>query len=109
MGKNKEIGDAELWAILMALNIANKMGISHDIPVMIIYDSQKALNTIVRPSIYYKYRFVKDLIYKWIEKLQNNRHPIKLFWIPGHFGILENEKAYIVARNRAEKDERLIE
>ena len=109
LGKNKKIGDAELWAILMALDIASKMGIGCDIPVMIFCDSQKALNTIVRPSIYHEYRFVRDLIYKRIEELQSNGHPIKLLWVPGHSGILGNEKAHIVARNRAEKGGKLIE
>ena len=51
LGKNKEISDAELWAILVALDIASKTGIGRDISVTIFCDSQKALNAIVRVGI----------------------------------------------------------
>ena len=109
LGKNKEIVDAGLWAISEALDIANKSGIGSDIPVTIFCDSQKALNTIARPSTCQEYRFLRDLIYKRTEELQSNGHHIKFIWVPGHSGILGNEKAHIVARNRAGKGEKLTE
>lgn len=75
--KNKKIVDAELWAILEALDIANKTGIGSDIPVTIFCDSQKTLNAIARLSAGQEYRFLRDLIYKRIEELQINGHRTK--------------------------------
>ena len=109
LGKNKEIVDAELWAISEALDIANKSGIDSDIPVTILCDSQKALNATARPSTCQEYRFLRDLICKRTEELQSNGHHVKFIWVPGHSGILGNEKAHIVARNRAGKGEKLTE
>ena len=93
LGKNQEIVDAELWAILEALDIANKSAIGSDVPVTIFCDSQKALIAIARPSTCQKYRFLRDLIYKRTEDLHRNGHHIKFIWVPGHSEILGNEKA----------------
>ena len=109
LGKNKEIVDAELWAILEALDIANTSAIGSEVPVTIFCDSQKALNAIAHPSTCQEYRFLRDLIYKRTETLHRNGHHIKLIWVPGHSEILGNEKAHVVARKRAEKGGKLIE
>lgn len=108
MRKNKEIVDAELWAILEALDIANTSAIGRDVPVTIFCDSQKALIAISRPSTCQEYRFLRDLIYRRAEDLQRNGHHIKFIWVPGHSEILGNEKAHLVARKRAEKGGKLI-
>jgi len=107
LGKNKEIVDAELWAISEALDIADKSGIGSDIPITIFCDSQKALNAIARPPTCQEYRLLRELIYKRTEDFHRNGHHIRLIWVPGHSGILGNEKAHIVARNRAEKGGKL--
>lgn len=109
LGKNKEIIDAELWAILEALDIANQTGISRNIPIKIFCDSQKALNAIAHLSTCQEYRFLRGLTYQRTEKLQNNGHHTTFLWVPVHSGILGNEKADLVARNRAEKGGRLTE
>ncbi len=57
-----------------------------------------------RPPTCQEYRLLRDLIYKRTEDLHRNGHHIKLIWVPGHSGILGNEKAHIVARNRAGKN-----
>ena len=46
LGKNKEALDAELWAILKALEVALKVLAEKEAPVTIFCDSQKALRTI---------------------------------------------------------------
>ncbi len=49
LGKNKEILDAELWAISEALGIAEKMPANSKTPVTIFSDSQRALRAIGLP------------------------------------------------------------
>ena len=109
LGKNKEIVDAELWAILEALDIAHKTATVRNIQITIFSDSQKALKAIALPSAYQEYRFLRSLIYQKTEKLQSNGHHTTFFWVPGHSGILGNEKADLAAKNRAEKGGRLTE
>lgn len=46
LGKNKEILDAELWAISEALDIAKKTNNMGNIPMTIFCDSQRALKAI---------------------------------------------------------------
>lgn len=46
LGKNKEVLDAELWAILKALEVALKILNEKDAPVTIFCDSQPALQAI---------------------------------------------------------------
>lgn len=52
---NKKIVDVEIWAILEALDIANKITTIRNKLVIICFDLQKALNLIVFPSIYQEY------------------------------------------------------
>ncbi len=107
--KNKEIVDAELWAILEALDIAHKTANTRNIPVTIFCGSQKALNAIALPSACQEHRFLRSLIYQRTEKLQSNGHHTTYFWVPGHSGIFGNEKADLAAKNRAEKGGMLTE
>ncbi len=75
MGKNKVILDAELWAILKALDIAEKLA-NPKTPVTIISYSQKALETIALPFTSQKNRFLRGQVYQKTEELQRTGHPI---------------------------------
>ena len=108
LGKNKEILDAELWAILEALVIAEKMA-GPRTPITIFSDSQKALKAIALPFTSYENRFLRCQVYQKTEELQRTGHPITFRWIPGHSGLTGNEKANLTARNRAERGGKLTE
>ena len=104
LGKNKEILDAELWGILKALEIASKeMANTEDTPVTIFCDSQKALEAIQHSPSYKENRFLRGIIYRKARTLQENGHPIVLRWVPGHSGLIGNEKANLAVRNRAQR------
>lgn len=63
LGRNKEVLDAELWAILSALEIAgDEIFDSSNTPITIFSDSEKALREIQRPASH-KNRFLRERIY----------------------------------------------
>ena len=110
LGKNKEILDAELWAISNALDIAaKKTPIAKDIPRKIFCDSQKALRAIKHSPYHKENRFLRGLIYEKAEKLENNGQYAAIQWIPGHSGLIGNEKAEQATRNKAERWGRQVE
>ena len=99
--KNKEVLDAELWAISDALDIAAK-----EIPntsVTIFCDSQEALRVIKRPPSHKQNRLLRGLIYKKSKKLESNGRQLTIRWIPSHSGLAGNDKADQAAKNRAER------
>ncbi len=76
LGKNKEILDAELCAILEALDIVKKIANAKNTPVIILCDSQKALGAIALPFTSQKDRFLIGLVYQKTEELQHSGHSI---------------------------------
>lgn len=52
---------------------------------------------------------MRGLIYEKAEKLGNNGHNVAIRWIPGHSGLIGNEKADQAARNKAERGGRQVE
>ncbi len=108
MGKNKEVLDVELWAITEALDIAEKLA-NPKTPITIFSDSQKALRTIALLFTSQENRFLRGQVYQKTEELQRTGHPIIFQWIPGHSGLIGNEKANLFARNRAERGGKLTE
>ncbi len=109
LGKNKEVLDAELWAVSETLDIAKKRINIVNKLVTIFCDSQKAFKAIVLSLTYQGNRFLQGLIYQKAQELQQNGYPITFKWIPNHSGLIKNEKANQAARNRAEKSGRLTE
>ena len=70
LGKNKEILDAELWAIWKALEIELKeTKNTRGIPVTVFCDSQRALEAIKRPLSWKETRFLRGMIYSTAKKL----------------------------------------
>ena len=79
LGRNKEILDIELWAILKALDIAAKKTQNiTNAPVTIFCDSQKALRVIEHPPSQKRNWFLRDSIYKRTKKLESNKHYITI-------------------------------
>lgn len=48
-------------------------------------------------------------VYQKTEKLQYIGHPTTFQWIPGHSGLIENEKADLSAKSKPEKGGKLTE
>ena len=109
MGKNKEILDAELWAIWEALGIAEKITANFEVSVTIFSDSQRALKAIGLPGTSQENRFLRSQVYQKTEKLQQTGHHIQFRWVPGHSGLKGNERANLAARDRAERGGKLTE
>lgn len=79
LGKNKEIFNAKLWAILVALHIAVKEILNlKNAPITIIYDSQENLRAIEHLLLHKKNRFLRGSIYKTTKKLESNKHHITI-------------------------------
>ena len=110
LDKNKEILDTELWAISEALDTAiRKTSTAHNTLLTIFCDSQKALTTIRLPPLQKENRFLRAQIYYKAEKLKTYGHTVVCRWVPGHTGLIGNEKADLAARNKAEKRGRQAE
>ena len=104
LGKNKETLDVELWAISEALDTAMREILTVDNTLITIFcDSQKTLTTIRQPPSQKENRFFRGQIYYKAKKLKTNGHMVVCRWIPGHTGLIGNEKADLAARNKAEK------
>ena len=102
--KNKEILDAELWAILEALDIARKETLNaKNAPITIFCDSQKEIRAIEHPYIHQGNRVLRNSIYQKAKELQHNGHPIAIRWTTSHSGLPGNERADLTAKARAER------
>ena len=74
--KKNKIFDAELWAILNALDIATQETLNaNNTPMTIFCDLQKALQAIQHPS-YKENWFLRRQIYHKAKNLQSTRHLI---------------------------------
>ena len=104
LGKNKEVLDAELSAILDVLKFATKeTRNAKDIPITIFCDSQKALIAIQHAPSQRENRYLRGLIYDKARELRESGHSIVFRWIPGHSDLIGNDKAHLAAKSRAEK------
>lgn len=102
LGKNKEILDAELWAISDALDAAiRETSNANSTLITIFSDSQKALKVIQHPFSHKENRFLREQIYHKAGKLYNKGNSVICRWIPSHTGLVGNEKADLAARTKA--------
>lgn len=98
--------DAELWAVLEALDIARKETLNaKNAPITIFCDSQKAIKAIEHPFIYQGNRFLRNSIYK----RPKSSSITAIRWTPSHSGLPGNERADLTAKARAETGGRLLE
>lgn len=63
LGKNNEILDADLWAILEALDTVKKIANAKNTTVTVLCNSQKALKAIALPFTSQEDRFLRSLVY----------------------------------------------
>lgn len=104
LGKNKEVFDVELWAILDALDIITKETLNiNNKPIQNFGGSQKALKAMQHFFSCKENWVLRGLIYRKAEKLQSHGHSIVFGWISGHSGLIGNEKFDLAAKNRAER------
>lgn len=102
LGKNKEILDAELWAISDALKLALKESRTQMTQVTVRRDSQKALKRLEKPTTSEPGQAIALQIQLRTQELARKRTRVKVQWIPGHKGPEENEKADEAANAAAE-------
>ena len=100
LGKNKEVLDAELWAISKGFETASKILNNRNMPVTIFCDLQKALKAIQHTdnTHYNENWFLRNLTYQKAKELRRNGHLVAIRWVPGHSGLIGNEKADFAAR-----------
>lgn len=70
-------------------------------PVTIFCDFQEDLRVIEHPLLHKRNRFLKVSIYKKTKRLECNRYYITIQWFLSHLGIVGNEKADQVEKNKA--------
>ena len=109
-GKNKEVIDAELWAILIGQETTGKITLdTHQTPITIFSDSIEALDTISQLSPVTKAPYLRNLIFQKISELKRRGHSVTIRWIPSHAGLVGHDKADQNAKNKAEKGGKPLE
>ena len=102
LGKNKEILDAELWAISMALEVAKgEIKRSSGDPITLFTDSRVALVTLQQISPCIGSPFLRYLIHQRTLDLKNAGHLVTIRWIPSHVGLIGHDKADQSAKIKA--------
>ena len=110
LGKNKESFDAELWAILDALEIGiKKTRNGNPTTVTVFTDSHAAIDKVVNPKVRPGGGAVTDLIYKNALEIRENGHLLVVQWVPSHSKVPGNERADTVAKDVARKGGRNID
>ena len=93
LGKNKEILDAELWAIAIALEAATReTGVNFGAPITVFTDSREALATIQQSFPRTGSPYLRGLIYQRALDLKNNGRSVPIGWIRGHVGLAGHDR-----------------
>lgn len=108
--KNKEIIDAELWAIAIGLETAGKLILnSHPTPVTIFSDSREALTSLGQLSSRARNTYLRSLICQEASDLGSKGHSVTIRWIPSHAGLVGHDKADQSARDKAQRGGKPVE
>lgn len=70
---------------------------------------QKALTAIQYGLTKKKNRHLQELIYDKARKLYEKKHLLEIWWILAYLNLTKNNKAHLVAKNRAEKRDKQAE
>lgn len=85
LGQNKEIIDAELWAIALGLEIAGKITLnSNQTPTTIFSDSREALTTLCQLSSRTQTPYLRNLIFQKASDMESKGHSVTIRWTPSH-------------------------
>ena len=109
LGKKKKTLNAELWAILKALEVALKVLGKKEAPVTIFCNSQKVVRTIQSTTSCNESQFLRNLINHKAGKLQCDGYLIAIRWIPSHSRLKGNKKADLAAKTYTQRRERQAE
>ena len=102
---NKEITDAELWAIATGLGIAGKITLqSTQTAVTIFSDSRKALNTLGQLSMRTGTPYLRNLLSQKLSDLERKGKSVTLRWIPGHVGLVGMTKLTKTQEKKPKKE-----
>lgn len=101
LGKNKEILDAELWAIANGLEAARKMKQETNTPIIIFSYSREALAEIQKMNPYTGSPYLKSLIHQKTNDMKEHGHSVTIRWIQSHVGLVGHDQADQKAKNRA--------
>lgn len=109
-GNNKEVLDAELWAIAEGFKIARELTVNiHNTPVTIFSDSQEGLTAIGQLASGTSSSYLRNLIYQRTFDLGSNGYFITLGWIPSHVGLMGHDRADQIAEDRARRGGKPVE
>lgn len=98
--ENKEILDAELWALGAAKRETRG---NFKAPITVFTDSREVLTTIQQIYPRISSPFLRDLIYQRTLDLKNIGRLVTIRWIPGHVGLIGHDKADQSAKDKARR------
>lgn len=104
LGKNKEILDAELWAVAIALEAAKTETRGNlRARITVFTDSREALTTIQQFSPCISSPYLRDLIYQRTLDLKKVGRSVTIRWIPSHVGLVGHDRADQSAKDIARR------
>ena len=110
LGKNKEVHNAELWAIAEGLETARKRTLNNNNTLITIFsDSQEAFIAIRQLTSSTSSPYLRNLIHQRNLDLGYNGYFVTIKWILGYIGLIGYDKADQCAKDKAGKGGKLLE